>query len=101
MTWRIHSDVRRFISEVAYESRLELAPQCSNQGVGGEGDLDGTGLRYRPVVLRGNRTSSIEGAGAVADLFNDLVGRPWTRSQWKGTQPDDRRHPSRRTVQFT
>jgi uncharacterized protein len=46
--------------------------------VGGEGELAGTGLRYRPVVHVGNRTSSVEEAGAVAELFSDLLGRPWT-----------------------
>ena len=77
-TYRMHPDVCRFISEIAYENRLESAPECSNQGVGGEGELAGTGLRYRPVPHAGNRTSSNEEAAAVAGLFNDLVGRPWT-----------------------
>ncbi|TMC52194.1 MAG: TM0106 family RecB-like putative nuclease [Chloroflexi bacterium] len=77
-TWRMHPDVCRFISEIAYENRLESAPECSRQRVGGEGEMAGTGLRYRPVEHIGNRTSSKEEAGVVADLFNDLLGRPWT-----------------------
>ncbi len=77
-TYRMHPDVCRFISEIAYENRLESAPDCALQGVGGDGELSGTGLRYGPVPHAGNRTSSIEEAGAVATLFNDLVGRPWT-----------------------
>ena len=77
-TWRMHPDVCRFISEVAYENRLESAPECSRQGVGGDGDLGGTGLRYRPVIHAGNRTSSPEEAAVVAELFGDLLGRPWT-----------------------
>jgi uncharacterized protein len=77
-TWRMHPDVCRFISEIAYENRLESAPENSRQGVGGDGDLAGTGLRYRPVLHAGNRTSSVEEAGVVAKLFKDLLSRPWT-----------------------
>jgi predicted RecB family nuclease len=77
-TWRMHPDVCRFISEIAYENRLESAPECARQGVGGDGELAGTGLRYRPVVHTGNRTSSVEEATAVVDVFNDLIGRLWT-----------------------
>lgn len=77
-TWRMHPDVCRFISEIAYENRLESAPECARQGVGGAGELAGTGLRYRPVTHAGNRTSSVEEAGMVADTFKDLLGRLWT-----------------------
>src|SRR5256886_10752217 len=61
-TYRMHPDVCVFISEIAYENRLESAPECSRQGVGGEGQLAGTGLRYSPVPHAGNRTSSNEEA---------------------------------------
>jgi uncharacterized protein len=83
-TWRMHPDVCRFISEIAYENRLESAPENSRQGVGGDGDLAGTGLRYRPVLHAGNRTSSVEEAGVAAKLFKDLLSRPWTDRE--GTQ---------------
>jgi AAA domain len=77
-TYRMHPDVCRFISEIAYESRLESAPQCMRQGVGGSGELSGTGLRYRLVQHAGNRTSSVEEAAEVVAVFSDLMGRPWT-----------------------
>jgi predicted RecB family nuclease len=77
-TYRMHPDVCRFISEIAYEGRLASAPECGRQAVGGEGELSGTGLRYRPVVHVGNRTSSAEEGAEVAAIFNDLLGRPWT-----------------------
>ncbi|HEY0832021.1 MAG TPA: AAA domain-containing protein, partial [Candidatus Dormibacteraeota bacterium] len=77
-TYRMHPDVGRFISEVAYENRLESAPECARQGVGGEGELSGTGLRYRPVPHAVNRTSSVEEAAVVGALFNDLMERLWT-----------------------
>lgn len=77
-TYRMHPDVCTFMSEIAYDSRLESAPECAWQGVGGDGRLSGTGLRYHPVSHEGNRTSSVEEAAAVGALFSDLVGRPWT-----------------------
>jgi uncharacterized protein len=77
-TWRMHPDVCQFISEIAYENRLQSAPECSRQRVGGADDLAGTGLRYRPVPHAGNRTSSVEEAGVVAKLFKNLLSRPWT-----------------------
>lgn len=77
-TYRMHPDVCRFISEIAYESRLESAPDCARQRVGGSRELSGTGLRYRPVVHAGNRTSSVEEAAVVVELFDDLLERPWT-----------------------
>jgi uncharacterized protein len=77
-TWRMHPDVCRFISEIAYENRLESAPECSKQALGGTGELSGTGLRYRPVVHVGNRTSSPEEAAAAAGVFNTLIDRQWT-----------------------
>ena len=76
-TWRMHPDVCHFISEIAYENRLESARECARQGVGGVGDLAGTGLRYRPVSHAGNRTSSTEEAAEVVQLVDDLIGRPW------------------------
>ena len=80
MTYRMHPDICRFISEIAYENRLESARECARQGVGGSGELSGTGLRHRLVQHAGNRTSSVEEAEEVVALFTDLIGRPWTDS---------------------
>ncbi len=77
-TYRMHPDVCRYISEIAYENRLESAPRCARQGVGGSGELSGTGLRYRLVQHAGNRMSSLEEAAEVVAVFSDLMGRPWT-----------------------
>ena len=77
-TYRMHPDVCRFISEIGYENRLESAQECAVQRVGGDGELSGTGLRYRPVVHAGNRTSSAEEVTEVARLIDSLIDRPWT-----------------------
>ena len=83
VTWRMHPDVCSFISEVAYESRLESAPECSRQLVGGEGQFSGTGLRYLQVEHSGNRTSSVEEAATAAVAYGALLGRTWTDREGK------------------
>jgi uncharacterized protein len=83
VTWRMHPDVCRFISEVAYETRLESAAECSRQLVGGEGPLSGTGLRYIPVEHSGNRTSSVEEAAAATVAYGALLRRTWTDREGK------------------
>src|SRR5207237_10380390 len=45
--------------------------------VPGPGELSGTGSRYFPVNHWGNRTSSDEEAGRVAELVRDLMRGEW------------------------
>jgi len=78
LTWRMHPQLCRFISEVAYAGRLTSAPGCFQHRVGGDGPLFGSGVRFRPVNHQANRTSSTEEAAAVAELVTALEGRPWT-----------------------
>ena len=78
VTWRMHPDVCRYISEVAYAGRLEAAAGCELQVVGGEPPLAGAGLRYFPVQHAGNRTRSVEEVETVAILVRSLAGRQWT-----------------------
>jgi uncharacterized protein len=78
ITWRMHPDVCSFISEVAYEGRLESAPECARQSVGGEGSMSGTGLRFVPVEHEGNRTSAVEEVAAVIECYKELLSRAWT-----------------------
>lgn len=77
-TWRLHPDVCRFVSEVAYEDRLEAVPDCSVQALAGGDVLAPSGLLYVPVEHEGNRTSAPEEAETVARIVTDLLGRRWT-----------------------
>ncbi|HET7340044.1 MAG TPA: TM0106 family RecB-like putative nuclease, partial [Methylomirabilota bacterium] len=54
-TRRMHPDVCRFISTAFYDSRLESAPGCEQQGT-----RLGTGLRFIPVEHEANRRESPE-----------------------------------------
>jgi predicted RecB family nuclease len=77
LTWRMHPDVCRYISDIFYDSRLFAAPGCELQRVLGDDDVSGKGLRWLPVEHAGDRSSSDAEAIAVAALVARLVGRRW------------------------
>jgi uncharacterized protein len=76
-SWRMHPDVCSYISDCFYDARLHSAPDTARQRVLGDDQLSGTGLRWLPVVHRGNRSASGQEATAVGALVRDLVGRRW------------------------
>lgn len=78
LTWRMHPEICRFISEIAYAGRLRSAAECAHHRLGGEAPLSGSGLRFVPVEHQGNRTSSAEEGAVVAELVGALLGRSWS-----------------------
>ena len=77
VTYRMHPDVCRFVSDAFYESRLHSAASCEGQRVAAGAWAGGTGLRWIPVEHYGNKVSSPEEAAEVATGFNALLGRSW------------------------
>ncbi|SOE03495.1 TM0106 family RecB-like putative nuclease [Blastococcus haudaquaticus] len=77
-SYRMHPDVRRFVSELAYEGRLESAHGRERVAVLGEGPLSGSGLRVVPVdhVMTCADKSQQE-ADAVARLWRSVQGSIW------------------------
>ena len=73
ITWRMHEDVCRFVSDTSYEGRLHPAEVCGKQGTS-----FGTGLRFLPVDHDGNRASSVEEAERIATEIERLRGGSWT-----------------------
>jgi uncharacterized protein len=82
-TWRMHPDISRFISELAYDGRLRSHESCGAQRIDSAG-LTGTGLRYLPVDHAGNAQQSQEEAAIIAaevrcllesGIFTDCHGR--------------------------
>jgi predicted RecB family nuclease len=63
-TWRMHPDVCRFISELAYDGRLRSEPRCARQRIDSVG-LAGTGLRCLSVEHTGNSQQSPEEVDAI------------------------------------
>jgi len=74
-TWRLHPDICAFTSELFYDGKLTsrdvLERQIIRTGVGGP--IDGSGLRYLPVVHHGNQNCSPEEAAAVGALVDGIL----------------------------
>jgi predicted RecB family nuclease len=75
ITYRMHPDVARFVSEVSYEERLRAADACARQGM-----AFGTGIRFVPVEHEGNRQASREEADAIAREIERMVGGEYTNA---------------------
>ena len=80
-SWRMHSDICSFISELIYQNRLESHRVCEQQTT-----VAGTGLRWLRAHHEGNSTSSPEEADLIADEIRRLIGTDWT-DQRGNTQP--------------
>jgi predicted RecB family nuclease len=77
-TRRLHPDICDFISEVFYEGRLKPHEATARQRVGPGGFVEGTGIRFVPVVHDDNQARSRQEADLVAEAIRGLVGKPWT-----------------------
>ena len=71
-SYRMHENVCRFVSALAYDGRLHADPSCAHRRIDA-GTIAGAGLRYLPVAHEGNVQSSIEEADAIADALDDLL----------------------------
>ena len=81
VTWRMHPEICRFISEQVYESRLDSHPKCAQQSIGPRevgGVPIGSGLRRLDVRHSGNRVEAREEVLAIAGACSNLLGVPWT-----------------------
>jgi uncharacterized protein len=77
-TRRMHPAVCTPVSALSYEGRLHPHAGLENQVVGGDDELAGAGLRWRPVRHSGRSVESAEEIGVVAELVDRLTGRSWT-----------------------
>ncbi len=71
-SYRMHPAICGFVSEIAYEGRLEPGPGCERQRVDSAG-LSGGGLRYIPVEHEGHARSAPEEATRVAQEVRTLL----------------------------
>jgi uncharacterized protein len=77
ITYRMHPDVCRFISDAIYDSRLISDKSTFNQGLildsNAHPALKQTGIRYLPVVHDGCSQRSEEEAKVVRELLDSLL----------------------------
>ncbi len=81
-THRMHPSLTAFVSELAYEGRLESAPGRERLSVVAPGALSGDGLRWVPVrhSVACDQASSEE-ATVVRTLVDDLLKGQWTDAE--------------------
>jgi uncharacterized protein len=74
-TRRLHPSICDFISRTFYEGRLSVEGELGleRQQLVGAGELLGSGLRYVPVVHRGNTNQSTEEVAEVARVVERLL----------------------------
>src|SRR3712207_3330641 len=77
-SYRMHPDITRFVSHLAYEGRLAGAPDRERIAVLGDGPLTGSGLRVHQLThTRTSRDRSEEEAEAVVRLWHSVQGTTW------------------------
>ncbi len=79
-TYRMHSDVNRFISDAVYDGKLNSHPDNDNQIVVVPESHTGlvrkqSGLIYLPVEHEGNTQASDEEIAVVVKVVKELLGR--------------------------
>jgi uncharacterized protein len=72
-TYRMHSTICDFISDLYYEGRLHSVAGLDKQQVQGVGDLSGSGLRLEYVTHGGNSSRSPEEVAHVQALAQRLL----------------------------
>jgi AAA domain len=79
-TQRLHPDICVFTSELFYDGRLMPRPENQRQRLNTQGSLDGTGLRFVPVVHSGRQSGSPEEVDRISELIDGLLrqGSTWT-----------------------
>ncbi len=76
ITWRLHPDICRFISDTAYDGRLQAEEHTSRRRVVLSPDSlrlrRGTGIHFEELSHEGNTQSSEEEAERIAQVLRDL-----------------------------
>lgn len=72
-SWRMHPEICRLISDLAYGGRLHAVPGTENQRISSSSDLGGCGVRYIPIPHEGNSRESREEAQRIVAEIEALL----------------------------
>jgi predicted RecB family nuclease len=72
-TWRLHPDICSFTSELFYNGKLVSREGLQKQIINATCPINGSGLRYLPVLHHGNQNCSPEEAMAVGALVEGIM----------------------------
>jgi predicted RecB family nuclease len=84
-SWRLPPDICSYTSEVFYDRRLSAIPENRFQRLNSTGALDGTGLRFAPVIHSGNQSDAPEEVARIAILVEELLA---TRASWTNNKEE-------------
>jgi uncharacterized protein len=73
-TWRMHSAINCFVSELFYDSKLHPNKENNLQTLEGSTKFKKPGLYFEPVVHSGNQNSSPEEVDRVKQIVDVLLG---------------------------
>ncbi|MGK2956916.1 MAG: DEAD/DEAH box helicase, partial [Acidimicrobiales bacterium] len=89
-SFRMHPEICDFVSQLAYDSRLQANDSCAAQRIEpvnpASSALPRAGLGWMPITHEGNRTRSVEEAGEIFDLVSQLLDCSFTNQDGK-TRP--------------
>lgn len=88
VTFRLHPEIRDFISAAMYDGRLASADHCRNRAISLASGKRETGIRWCPVEHTGNKTSSSEEVAAIAKIVRQFNGATLTTKEGR-TRPID------------
>ena len=74
ISFRLHPDIRKFISEAMYDGRLENADHCRNRMITLANGQRETGIRWCPIEHLGNKTSAAEEVEAIKKIVRQFDG---------------------------
>jgi predicted RecB family nuclease len=81
-TWRMHSKVCKFISELVYDSRLKADPSTDARELKLNGNahpvLKSNGIIYIPVIHQNNSQRSLEEGLIIKDIYLNLLTQYFT-----------------------
>ena len=88
VSYRMHPDICQFISEMAYEGRLQAAPENQTQrlalpAAGGKLVRQDCGIVFSPVEHDGNTQGSDEEVARIQEIVSELLGRTLTNRDGK------------------
>lgn len=73
-TWRMHSAINKYISELFYDGKLESKPENEQQRLEGNTKFKTPGIYFEPVLHYGNQNSSGEEVEKVKQIVDELTG---------------------------
>ena len=72
-TWRLHPEICAFNSELFYDGRLQSRPGLELQQIRSNSKINGSGLRFLPIVHERNQNTCPQEADAIRDLVAEIL----------------------------